>query len=277
MEPTIYKPGAYKSPGVYNGAGGIYKGFGLYNDGTGGGGGGVDDDFFLLTYFENEDNKPKCYKGECNTSFSNFQNLGVINTDWGNVPFSKCENNNNNNNALIFNTIDGISEYLDDGGRVQVDIIYKLNSYQMYWFVEWFFSQTLFQFESNLKKIDFVIRSNSYLNKVLYNGAVDSNYDYNIGDTLGNYFTKAISKAYDGYKYLSSIIDIQNKLISFFVNGEIFCKVELSDFWINYYKNRNKKRFCISLYSGCEVSQFSVKKTQLDGLNNFTPEIYREF
>lgn len=35
MEPTIYKPGAYKSPGVYNGAGGIYKGFGLYKDGQG--------------------------------------------------------------------------------------------------------------------------------------------------------------------------------------------------------------------------------------------------
>lgn len=33
MEPTIYKPGAYKSPGIYKGAGGIYKGRGVYNDG----------------------------------------------------------------------------------------------------------------------------------------------------------------------------------------------------------------------------------------------------
>ena len=35
MEPTIYKPGAYKSPGVYKGAGGIYKGRGVYKDGAG--------------------------------------------------------------------------------------------------------------------------------------------------------------------------------------------------------------------------------------------------
>lgn len=33
MEPTIYKPGAYKTPGIYNGAGGIYKGRGVYKDG----------------------------------------------------------------------------------------------------------------------------------------------------------------------------------------------------------------------------------------------------
>lgn len=32
MEPTIYKPGMYKSPGIYNGAGGIYKGRGIYNN-----------------------------------------------------------------------------------------------------------------------------------------------------------------------------------------------------------------------------------------------------
>lgn len=37
MEPTIYKPGAYKSPGIYNGAGGVYNGRGVYNDGAGGG------------------------------------------------------------------------------------------------------------------------------------------------------------------------------------------------------------------------------------------------
>ena len=36
MEPTIYKPGTYKTPGVYKGAGGIYKGRGVYNDGAGG-------------------------------------------------------------------------------------------------------------------------------------------------------------------------------------------------------------------------------------------------
>lgn len=35
MEPTIYKPSAYKSPGVYNGAGEIYKGSGVYKDGAG--------------------------------------------------------------------------------------------------------------------------------------------------------------------------------------------------------------------------------------------------
>lgn len=34
MEPSIYKPGAYKTPGVYKGAGGIYKGRGVYNDGA---------------------------------------------------------------------------------------------------------------------------------------------------------------------------------------------------------------------------------------------------
>ena len=35
MEPTIYKPGAYKTPGIYKGAGGIYKGRGVYKDGAG--------------------------------------------------------------------------------------------------------------------------------------------------------------------------------------------------------------------------------------------------
>lgn len=33
MEPTIHKTGAYKTPGVYTGAGGIYNGRGVYNDG----------------------------------------------------------------------------------------------------------------------------------------------------------------------------------------------------------------------------------------------------
>lgn len=32
METKIYKPGAYKSPGIYKGAGRIYKGCGVYND-----------------------------------------------------------------------------------------------------------------------------------------------------------------------------------------------------------------------------------------------------
>lgn len=34
MEPTIYKPGAYKMPGVYKGAGGIYNGRSVYNEGA---------------------------------------------------------------------------------------------------------------------------------------------------------------------------------------------------------------------------------------------------
>ena len=33
MEPTIHKPSAYNTPGIYKGAGGIYKGRGVYNDG----------------------------------------------------------------------------------------------------------------------------------------------------------------------------------------------------------------------------------------------------
>lgn len=37
MEPMIYKPGAYNTPGVYKGAGGVYNGRGVYNDGAGGG------------------------------------------------------------------------------------------------------------------------------------------------------------------------------------------------------------------------------------------------
>ena len=44
MEPTIYKPGIYKTPGVNKGAGGIYKGRGLYNDGAGGGTAGLEID-----------------------------------------------------------------------------------------------------------------------------------------------------------------------------------------------------------------------------------------
>lgn len=37
MEPIIYKLGAYKTPGVYKGAGGIYNGRGVYNSGYDGG------------------------------------------------------------------------------------------------------------------------------------------------------------------------------------------------------------------------------------------------
>lgn len=37
MEPKIYKPGAYKTTGVYKGAGGIYNGRGVYKDGAGSG------------------------------------------------------------------------------------------------------------------------------------------------------------------------------------------------------------------------------------------------
>lgn len=37
MEPTIYKPGAYKTPGVYKGTDSVYNGRGVYNDGAGGG------------------------------------------------------------------------------------------------------------------------------------------------------------------------------------------------------------------------------------------------
>lgn len=49
MEPTIYKPGAYKSPGIYNGSCGIYKGRGVYNEGK------VPIDFLYITYFKNLD------------------------------------------------------------------------------------------------------------------------------------------------------------------------------------------------------------------------------
>lgn len=38
MKPIIYKTGAYNTPVIYKGAGGIYKGRGVYNDGAGGGG-----------------------------------------------------------------------------------------------------------------------------------------------------------------------------------------------------------------------------------------------
>ena len=51
MEPTICKPGAYKTPGVYKGAGGIYKGRGVYNDGAGGG----NTDIIYKTIFNNYD------------------------------------------------------------------------------------------------------------------------------------------------------------------------------------------------------------------------------
>lgn len=37
MQPTICKPSIYKTPGVYKGAGGLYNGRGVYNDGAGGG------------------------------------------------------------------------------------------------------------------------------------------------------------------------------------------------------------------------------------------------
>ena len=35
MEPTIYKPGAYNTPGIYKGAGGVYNGRGVYNEWAG--------------------------------------------------------------------------------------------------------------------------------------------------------------------------------------------------------------------------------------------------
>lgn len=54
MEPTVYK-GAYKSPGIYNGAGGVYNGHGVYNDGGGGEVFFYDTDFSNLNFDTGED------------------------------------------------------------------------------------------------------------------------------------------------------------------------------------------------------------------------------
>lgn len=53
MEPTIYKPGSYKTPGIYKGSCGIYKGRGVYNDGAGVG--NIGDIFSYHTNFSDLD------------------------------------------------------------------------------------------------------------------------------------------------------------------------------------------------------------------------------
>ena len=55
MEPTIYKPGAYKTPGVYNGTGGIYNGRGVYEMGGAGEVFLYDTDFSDLDFDTGED------------------------------------------------------------------------------------------------------------------------------------------------------------------------------------------------------------------------------
>jgi hypothetical protein len=50
MEPTIYKPCAYKLPGIYNGTGGIYNGRGVYN-----GGENVLTPYYYYTLYKNFD------------------------------------------------------------------------------------------------------------------------------------------------------------------------------------------------------------------------------
>ena len=72
MEPTIYKPGAYKSPGIYKGAGGIYKGRGVYNCG---GDPVIPKDRIYETHFKNfSDNKDYPIIG----NIANYPNLSVV-------------------------------------------------------------------------------------------------------------------------------------------------------------------------------------------------------
>lgn len=52
MEQTIYKPGVYKSTRIYKGAGGIYKGRGVYNDGAGGVIPPIPDEYELIEYID---------------------------------------------------------------------------------------------------------------------------------------------------------------------------------------------------------------------------------
>lgn len=58
-KPTIYKPGAYKTPSIYKSAGGIYKGRGVYNDGSIP---PAPDDILLLDYFNGWSYGPKLQK-----------------------------------------------------------------------------------------------------------------------------------------------------------------------------------------------------------------------
>ena len=89
MEPTIYNPGIYKTPGVYKGDGGIYKGRGVYKSGEGGG--GPQQRTYLHTICNRyDDNKDVPLIGPASNSLPNncvFDNPGYTFTE--NATFSR--------------------------------------------------------------------------------------------------------------------------------------------------------------------------------------------
>ena len=99
MEPTIYQPGANKTPGIYKGAGVVYNGRGVYNDGAG----GYNGPFVFLNNFYNIDNEKS--KSEIGPDVLTPTNIfSLVNSDVFNG--EKCLFMNVAGNAVSENNID---------------------------------------------------------------------------------------------------------------------------------------------------------------------------
>lgn len=123
MEPTICKPGAYKTPGVYKGAGGVYNGNGLYK-------GGFKSPWVLLNNCDNLDNN-KCSSIIGDSLYTNdLSNFGyLVNSTI--YPGSNSIKRNNSKYAIIRDIITDdvftIEFYLSDIPNGHMTDVYAMN------------------------------------------------------------------------------------------------------------------------------------------------------
>lgn len=134
MEPTIYKPGAYNSPGIYNGDGSLYNGLGVYLDGS-----GASD---LILY---------------ETDFSNFDLANKI--DYPRIGSQKSYSIDNSHFEITNITVDGISynalkHKTGSGDWVEVDFSELENE--------------------NLYTIEFIVYKPTFTGVGAYTGVVNS-------------------------------------------------------------------------------------------------------
>lgn len=211
MDPIIYKPGAYKSPGIYKGAGGIYKGRGVYNIGSNilpiG-------SFIYLNNFENfVDNTLEADVGPNFTAQTNYFKLENSNIFTG----KNCLKLYNNSGSVIASTIE------------EVDLTQDIVTFETYFsnysdrqvnyaITEVRFSHFQLECYPEYSKYRFGVDCDNY---TLYNNA--------------QFFTKAGSSyfhipiPYNTPCHFAIVIDFSNNIAYLFGNGVLYVKCEKQD------------------------------------------------
>ena len=208
MEPFIYKPGAYKTPGVYKGAGGIYKGRGVYNIGSSilpiG-------SFIYLNNFENFiDNTLKSDVGPDFTADPNYFKLENSNIFSG----KKC--------LKLYNNSGSVSAITNAIVNIPNDIIT---------FETYFSNYTGYQINyavTEVRFIDFQLECFPEYSKFRF-GANCDNYTLYNNATLftiagAHYFHIPIS--YNEPCHFALVIDFSNNTAYLFGNGVLYVKCE---------------------------------------------------